>query len=61
MELLPAHVLGDALARDCGVLLVVIVLSIAARFTLAVLALHKARPEHVADIITAVFRYRWWK
>jgi hypothetical protein len=59
LELLLAHILGDALARDCGVLMVAVVLSIAARFTLAVIALHKARPEHVADIIKAVFRHRW--
>jgi hypothetical protein len=51
------HVLGDALSRDYRVLLVVIVLSIAARFTLTVIALHKAGPEHVADVIRA-FR-RW--
>ena len=57
----PLHILGHALAHNCGVLVVVVVLSIVARFTLAVLALHKARPEDVADIITAVFRYRWWR
>jgi len=53
-----AHVLGDAWVRDCGVLLVT-VLSIAARFTLAVIALRKARPEHVADVIRAAFGRRW--
>ena len=61
MGLLLTCVLGHALVRNYGVLLVtVFLLSISARFTLTVIALHKAGPEHVADIIKAAFRRRWW-
>lgn len=53
MRLLLHHVLGGALVPTCGVLLVT-VLQIAARFILGVIALRKARPEHVADVLRAL-------
>ena len=60
MELLVLHhVLTSAAVSGCGVLLVR-VLTIMARFTLAVIALRKAGPEHVADVIRAAFP-RWWR
>jgi len=57
MERLLHHVLGDTCATSYGVLLVT-VFSIAARFTLGVIALRKARPEHVADVTKALCS-RW--
>ena len=38
----------------------VTVLPIAARFILGVIALRKARPEHVADVIRALYSH-WWQ
>jgi len=53
------HVLGGASVPSCGVFLVS-VLAIAARFTLGVIALRKARPEHVANVIRALCHH-WWQ
>ena len=59
MGLLLHHVLGDAWVPDCGVFLVMI-LPIAARFILGVIALRKARPEHVANVTRALCSH-WWQ
>jgi hypothetical protein len=58
MESLVHAVLACSPACGYGVLLVLILL-IVARFTLVVIALAKARPQHVTDIIRAAFTHRW--